>query len=51
MLDLKNALYLDISFPRSRDRLKMMKDLQYFVLGNQALNFLLRPFAHDDALE
>jgi nitrate/nitrite transport system ATP-binding protein len=42
---------LDIPFPRPRDRQKMMEDPQYFALRNQALDFLFRRFAHDDALE
>jgi nitrate/nitrite transport system ATP-binding protein len=42
---------LDIPFSRPRDRQKMMEDPQYFALRNQALDFLFRRFAHDDALE
>jgi nitrate/nitrite transport system ATP-binding protein len=42
---------LDIPFPRPRNREKMMEDPRYFALRNQALDFLFRRFAHDDALE
>ncbi len=42
---------LDIPFARPRDRQKMMENPQYFELRNQALDFLFRRFAHDDALE
>lgn len=39
---------LEITFPRPRDRARIMEDPQYYKLRNQALDFLYHRFAHDD---
>lgn len=40
---------LDIPFARPRVRARVMEDPRYYELRNEALDFLYRRFAHDDA--
>ncbi|MBD2092327.1 ATP-binding cassette domain-containing protein [Microcoleus sp. FACHB-1515] len=40
---------LEIPFPRPRNRTQLLEDPDYYDLRNQALDFLYRRFAHDDA--
>ncbi|WP_414619530.1 nitrate ABC transporter ATP-binding protein [Calothrix sp. CCY 0018] len=39
---------MDISFPRPRDRARIMEDPEYYKLRNYALDFLFNRYAHDD---
>ncbi|MEY2978206.1 MAG: hypothetical protein RLZZ435_2345 [Cyanobacteriota bacterium] len=39
---------LEVSFPRPRDRARMMEDPYYYELRNYALDFLYRRFAHTE---
>ncbi|XDE60358.1 nitrate ABC transporter ATP-binding protein [Arthrospira platensis BEA 1257B] len=39
---------LDLPFPRSRDRTRLMEQPEYYELRNEALDFLYRRYAHDD---
>jgi bicarbonate transport system ATP-binding protein len=39
---------LTIPFPRSRNRVEIMENPQYYELRNYALDFLYNRFAHDD---
>lgn len=39
---------MEISFPRPRDRARIMEDPEYYNLRNYALDFLYNRYAHDD---
>ncbi|MEA5598068.1 nitrate ABC transporter ATP-binding protein [Rivularia sp. UHCC 0363] len=39
---------MEISFPRPRDRARIMEDPEYYKLRNYALDFLFNRYAHDD---
>ena len=39
---------LDLPFPRPRDRARLMEQMEYYDLRNEALDFLYRRYAHDD---
>lgn len=40
---------LEVPFPRPRSRTQVLEDPEYYNLRNEALDFLYRRFAHDDA--
>jgi bicarbonate transport system ATP-binding protein len=39
---------MEIPFPRPRDRARIIEDPQYYILRNQALDFLYSRFAHHE---